>query len=79
MNDTLAADVKRAAEELGSIHPGAHFLCVGIENGEVRLYAKSPIINDKLDAVAALEWVAQQTLRTTAVETAEKLSRKREP
>lgn len=78
----LTADLKKAAEKIESLHPGAHVLCVAIVKGEVRLYAKSPLINDRLDAIAALEWTAQQTARTAALELNDNLAplfRKEEP
>ena len=59
---TIAERVKKAAEELGEDLPEAHIIVVAIEGGIVSLFAKSNIVNEQLDAIAALHYVADQTV-----------------
>lgn len=72
---TVAEKVKEAADSVEAEFPGAHVICVAVHEGVVFLNAKSDVINDKLDCLAALNWVIDQTVKQTAREVFHPLSK----
>lgn len=74
---TIAERVKLSAEAVAADFPGAHVIVVAIEGGIVSLFAKSDVVNEQLDAIAALNYVTDQTVAQAARRVTDGLRRKR--